>query len=126
MIRTLCIAVTLALAACGQTTPSAPDTTVEAPSAEPAAPAASSADAVTADFLVGAWGDNGDCTATITYNADGSFRMADGSTGRWTLDGDRVTMSGQRGEFSVRVARGNDRQLLVGQPDGSFGLSQRC
>ena len=81
---------------------------------------------MTAEFLVGMWGDNGDCTSTITFNADGSFRMADGATGTWTLVGDRVTMSGERGDFAVQVAKGNDRQLFIGQPDGSFGISQRC
>jgi hypothetical protein len=52
--------------------------------------------------------------------------MADGATGRWALEGDRVTMSGERGDFSVQVAKGNENQLMIGQPDGSFGISQRC
>lgn len=30
------------------------------------------------------------------------------------------------GEFSVNVAKGNDNRLFVGQPDGGFGISQRC
>lgn len=110
----------IALAACGQ-----PDAT-PASQAPAAQQTTADANAVTADFLVGAWGDNGDCTSTITYNADGSFRMADGSTGTWTLEGDRVTMSGAGGEFSVQVTKGNDNQLLIGQPDGGFGISQRC
>lgn len=127
MIRTLALALTLALAACGQTTstPAAPATNAEA-IVDPHAPPVPSSEAVTAEFLVGAWGDNGDCNSTITYNADGSFRMQDGSTGTWTLEGDRVTMSGERGDFGVQVAKGNDNQLLIGQPDGSFGTSQRC
>lgn len=127
MVRLLGISFILALAACGQTAPAA-DTITEAPLAADASapPIASSSEAVTAAFLVGAWGDNGDCTSTITYNADGTFRMQDGSTGTWLLEGDRVIMRGQRGEFGVNVAKGNENQLLVGQPDGSFGISQRC
>lgn len=121
-IKPILFAGALALAACGQT--AAP--TSEAPAADPYAQSTASDDTVTADFLAGSWGDNGDCTATITYNADGSFRMADGSTGTWTLEGDRVTMSGAGGVFSVRVSKGNENQLLIGQPDGSFGISQRC
>jgi hypothetical protein len=35
-------------------------------------------------------------------------------------------MSGERGDFSVQVAKGNENQLMIGQPDGSFGISQRC
>jgi hypothetical protein len=112
-----------ALAACGQSTsaPAAPEAAADA-----SLPTPGGSDAVTAEFLVGAWGDNGDCSSTITYNADGTFRMQDGSTGAWTLEGDRVTMTGERGAFSVQVAKGNDRQLLIGQPDGGFGISQRC
>ncbi|PZO47781.1 MAG: hypothetical protein DCF16_17275 [Alphaproteobacteria bacterium] len=126
MIRTLSIALIFALAACGQAATPTAETTAEAPTLDPHAPPVPSDDPVTAAFLVGSWGDNGDCTSTITYNADGSFRMADGSTGTWTLAGDRVTMSGVRGDFGVNVAKGNENQLLAGQPDGSFGISQRC
>jgi hypothetical protein len=122
MIRTLTIAAALALAACGQTT-----STPAAPAPEPAAEqSTASDDAVTPAFLVGRWGDNGDCTSVVTYNADGTFQMRDGSTGRWTLDGDRLTMSGERGDFGVQIAKGNENQLLIGQPDGCFGISQRC
>lgn len=127
MIRTLSIALALALAACGQTT-SAPaaSTAAEAPAIDPHAPLVPSDDPVTTEFLVGAWGDNGDCTSTVTYNADGSYRMRDGTTGTWTLEGDRVSMRGVRGDFSLQVAKGNENQLLIGQPDGAFGISQRC
>ena len=129
MIRTLTLAVTLALAACGQSTstPGAPESASETPVNLPTPEEQlANSEAVTADFLVGSWGDNGDCNAVITYNADGTFQMRDGSTGRWTLEGDRLTMSGERGDFAVQVAKGNDHQLLVGQPDGGFGISQRC
>ncbi len=35
-------------------------------------------------------------------------------------------MSGANGAFAVNIAKGNDNQLFVGQPDGGFGISQRC
>lgn len=118
----------LALFGCGQpaTTADVAVPAAEAPVADPHAPPAQSGEAVTTAFLAGAWGDNGDCNSTITFNADGSFRMQDGSTGTWTLEGDRVTMSGANGDFGVNVAKGNENQLLIGRPDGSFGISQRC
>ena len=118
----------LALFGCGQpaTTAQAEAPAAEAANADGHAPPAQSGEAVTAAFLAGAWGDNGDCNSTITFNADGSFRMQDGSTGTWTLEGDRVTMSGANGDFGVNVAKGGENQLLIGQPDGSFGISQRC
>ena len=123
MIRSLTVALVLALAACGEpaSTPAASEPALPTPEEQLAG-----AETVTADFLVGRWGDNGDCSAVVTYNADGTFQMRDGSTGRWTLDGDRLTMSGERGEFGVQIAKGNENQLLIGQPDGGFGISQRC
>jgi hypothetical protein len=127
MIRTFAIALALAFAACGQPatkpTAEAPAEGVDLPTPEEQL---AGSEPVTAEFLVGSWGDNGDCTSTVTYNADRTFRMQDGSTGTWTLEGDRVTMAGANGEFRVQVAKGNANQLLVGQPDGGFGISQRC
>jgi hypothetical protein len=114
------------LAACGQSAPAPqaePPTAVDLPTPEEQL---ANTEAVTPDFLVGSWGDNGDCTSVVTYSADGTFRMADGATGRWALAGGRLTMSGERGEFGVQIAKGNDNQLLIGQPDGGFGISQRC
>lgn len=126
MIRTLSIALIFALAACGQTTSAPAAETAAAPAADPHAPPVPSDEAVTAEFLVGTWGDNGDCNSAVTLNADGTLRMQDGAPGTWTLNGDRLTMSGANGDFAVNVAKGNDHQLFIGQPDGSFGISQRC
>ncbi len=125
-IKPIFFAAALALAACGQTTAPAADATVEAPVVDPNAPIVPSAEAVTAEFLVGTWGDNGDCNSAITFNADGTSRMQDGAPGTWTLEGDRLTLSGAGGDFTVTIAKGNDHQLLIGQPDGGFGISQRC
>lgn len=127
MIRTLSIALVLALAACGETTsspatePSAAETTID-----PHAAIAPSGDAVTAEFLVGVWGDNGACTSTMTFNADHSFTQQNGSTGTWALEGDRLLLSGESGEFGLTVGKSADGELMLGQPDGGFGTSRRC
>lgn len=100
----------------------------EAPAApEAAAPVAEQAGAVTLtrEFLVGAWGDNGDCSAPITFNADGTYSI-NGAPGTWTLEGDIITMSGAGGAFQLRAEALNDHQILIGNPNGSIGLSQRC
>lgn len=92
-----------------------------------AAPVAEQAGAVTLtrDFLVGSWGDNGDCTAVSTFNADGTYEIG-GATGTWALEGDIITMSGAGGTFQLRAEALNDHQILIGNPNGSIGLSQRC
>jgi hypothetical protein len=125
-IKPIFFAAALALAACGQTTAPTAEPTAEAPTVDPHAMPVPSADPVTAEFLIGTWGDNGDCNSAVTFNADGTLRMQDGAPGTWTLEGDRLTMSGANGAFAVDITKGNDNQLFVGQPDGGFGISQRC
>lgn len=111
----------IALAACSQP-PAAPA------SETPATTEAAAADdgAITREQLIGRWGDNGDCTKLITFNADGTFQSYSNMTGQWTLEGDALTLSGEGGEFLLRVASGGGDTLMIGQPDGSFGVSQRC
>jgi hypothetical protein len=77
-------------------------------------------------MLVGRWGDNGDCTKDIVFNADGTFHSYTGGEGAWTLEGDTMSMTGAGGTSQVRVAIANQNTLLIGNPDGSFGTSQRC
>lgn len=87
---------------------------------------AQAGDAPTPAMLVGRWGDNGDCSKDIVFNADGTFRSYTGGSGGWSLEGDVMTMSGAAGTFQVRVSILNGNQLLIGNPDGSIGTSQRC
>lgn len=77
-------------------------------------------------MLVGRWGDNGDCSQDIVFNADGTFRSYTGGSGTWSLDGHIMTMSGEGGVFQLRVSILNGNQLLIRNPDGTIGTSQRC
>lgn len=77
-------------------------------------------------MLVGRWGDNGDCTKDITFAEDGTYRSYTGGAGTWSLTGDVMTMAGPGGAFQVRVSILNGNQLLIGNPDGTIGISQRC
>jgi hypothetical protein len=123
MIRAARIAFAcLALAACGQ--PPATEQSAAAP--EAAAATEANPGAITQEALLGSWGDNGDCTKLITFKADGTFDSYSGMSGNWTLNGDALTLSGSDGDFLLHVASGGPDTLMIGQPDGSFGISQRC
>lgn len=110
----------LVLAACSPP----PATTAAEPTAAEAP--AQAGNAPTPEMLVGRWGDNGDCTKDITFAEDGTFRSYTGGSGTWSLAGDVMTMSGAAGTFQVRVSILNGNQLLIGNPDGTIGISQRC
>ncbi|MGE0179621.1 MAG: hypothetical protein AB7O91_07365 [Sphingomonas sp.] len=90
------------------------------------APASAQDATVGPAFLVGRWGDNGDCTRPVIFRADGTFLTHQGGEGQWSLRGDRLTMSGAQGIIVLRItARGRDRLAII-NPDGSRGSSQRC
>ena len=127
-MRSIAIAAAIFLAACS---PAPADTTTAPPAstggaAKPTQATQQAGDAPTPAMLVGRWGDNGDCSKDIVFSADGTFRSYTGGTGSWSLSGDIMTMSGAAGTFQVRVSILNGNQLLIGNPDGTIGISQRC
>lgn len=81
---------------------------------------------VTAADLIGRWGDNGDCTKDVFFNPDGSFQSYTGGSGRWSLNGDRLVLNGPGGEYVMRVRWDESGRLIITNPDGSVGTSQRC
>ena len=129
IIRFIAASLVIALAACGQ--PAAPaaapaeTATTTSDAAKPDA-AASAEGAVTPAMLVGRWGDNGDCSKDVIFNADGTFASYTGGDGTWSLNHDVMSMTGAEGTFQVRVAIVDQNTLMIGNADGSYGMSQRC
>ncbi len=128
--RTITLLAVLAVCAQACSPASAPQAPVPATEAEAQTPSKPPADFQGAGLapatLLGRWGDNGDCTKDIVFNEDGSFLSYTGGAGRWSLNGDRMTMSGAGGTFEVRVTLANQNTLIITNPDGSIGTSQRC
>lgn len=73
-------------AAAVETSPAAVPAAIVAEAATPAKGAAP-----TKQFMIGRWGENGDCSHAIGFNADGTM---DGPFERWTLNGPVLTMAG--------------------------------
>lgn len=81
---------------------------------------------VDADFLIGMWSDQPDCSSSIIdIRRDGAFLNQDGSHGTWRLGADLLTLSGTR-SITVRIVPRNNLEITVVNPDGSQGYSRRC
>lgn len=78
-----------------------------------------------AAFVEGRWTDNGDCSDAAAFDRAGGFAASDGGQGRWTLAGDRLTMSG-RSTLVLRIVAIDPNIMIVINPDGQLGRSTRC
>jgi hypothetical protein len=82
---------------------------------------------LTPAFLVGRWGDNGDCARFVIFRGDGTFRSHAGGEGTWRLVRDRLTMTPRGGRASVlRASVIAQTRIAIVNPDGTSGVSQRC
>ncbi|MFZ2031409.1 MAG: hypothetical protein WAU68_13940 [Vitreimonas sp.] len=138
-MRFFVFASVLALAACMPQAPqqqqsgAATTTTVASQPSKPGpdaavvtTPAPAPTPVIDRQFMIGRWGDNGDCTKDIVINADGSFTSYTGGEGQWTLSGETLRLEGKNGTFDMRLALINHDSLRITNPDGSVGTSQRC
>lgn len=82
---------------------------------------------LTPSFMVGRWGDNGDCARFVIFRSDGTFRSHAGGEGTWRLARDRLTMTPRSGRASVlRASVISQTRIAIANPDGTRGESQRC
>jgi hypothetical protein len=97
-----------------------------APPPPPVVSAASSSDPIDPAALVGRWGDFGNCAQPIEMRPDGTFATANGGGGNWSLNGDVLTMNGPNGNIELRLQSVDQSQIILVNPNGSLGRSQRC
>jgi hypothetical protein len=106
---------------------SATTTTQSAPSGKPGSDAAvETTPILDREFLVGRWGDNGDCSKDVTLNADGSFTSYSGGEGQWSLEGTTMRMAGKQSTQALQLELIDQNTIRITNPDGSVGTSQRC
>jgi hypothetical protein len=92
-----------------------------------AIPAASNDGAPALDraYVSGRWTDDGNCGAAVEFTNDGRFVAANGNEGLWNLQGDRLTMQGER-TLTLQIVPIDQNTMTVVNPDGSLGRSTRC
>jgi hypothetical protein len=116
----------LALAACGgQPADKAAGTETAAKMEEAPAKAEAATESVAAatpaagaaptrEFMVGKWGESGDCVLAFTFNADGS--ITDGPADRWELAGNELTLVGMPQKMVLSVV---DDKTMESRLDGT-------
>jgi len=76
-------------------------------------------------YILGRWGDDGNCSDAIVFNTDGRWVAANGATGLWNLAGDRLTVTGNQ-TLTLQIVPVDQNTMTVVNPDGSLGRSERC
>ena len=81
---------------------------------------------IEASRLVGRWSESPDCASGFEFRADGSFTVAEGGEGRWVLDGDTLTLTGEAGSARVRLRQLDARAMVAEDEEGRTSRSVRC
>jgi hypothetical protein len=77
-------------------------------------------------YLMGRWADAGeDCSKATELTSDGRFITPAGGEALWNLDGDRLTVTGNR-TVIMRIVPIDQNTITVVNQDGSLGRSTRC
>lgn len=88
-------------------------------------PAAAGAITPNRAYIAGRWTDDGNCAVAVEFAPDGRFITHDGGGGLWHLQGDRLTMTGER-TLQLQIVPIDQNTMNVVNPDGSLGRSTRC
>lgn len=88
-------------------------------------PAAAGAVTLDRAYIAGRWTDDGNCAVAVEFARDGRFITHDGGGGLWHLQGDRLTMTGER-TLQLQIVPIDQNTMNVVNPDGSLGRSTRC
>ena len=84
-----------------------------APDAAAAPATAEAGSAPSREFMVGKWGEGGDCTLAIDFKADGTM---DGPVEKWELEDGKLTMVGLPQKMHLKVI---DDKTMESRIDGT-------
>src|SRR6185295_9873262 len=88
-----------------------------AASAKPGAEGVIATAVLDSAFLIGRWGDNGDCSKDVTLNAVGRFTTYTGDEGQWSLSGSTMRMAGKDSTQEVEVERLDQNTVRITNSD---------
>ena len=96
-----------------------------APNPPPVEQPAPAAPALDASYFVGRWSSDGESDCNSSFNSDGTFTANNGGRGYWSLDGDRLTLTGDS-TLVLQVSPIDQNTMTLINPDGSLVRATRC
>ena len=78
-------------------------------------------------LIVGRWSEEGRCDKTwFEFLEDGTLHTSQEGSGTWSLDGDRLTLTGGEGSAELHVTSIDAGGMTVVNSDGATGRTVRC
>lgn len=97
------------------------------PSLPPAAPPTATLPSSDRDRLIGRWADRPGCQGQTTeFLDDGTFRLGNNISGRWRIDGSRVTITANGRTQNLALVMVTETQFQMLSDDGERLGSYRC
>lgn len=81
---------------------------------------------VTRGWFAGSWTDSGDCADAGRFAPNGTYLLADGTRGMWSVQDNRLVVQHAGGRNTLRLRRVDQATVEIVNEDGSVGRSTRC
>jgi hypothetical protein len=94
--------------------------------AVPEQPAPAGPGDVTRAWFAGNWTDSGDCAEAGRFSPNGTYVLADGTRGMWSVQDGRLVVQGAKGRSALPVRRVDPNTVEITNEDGTTGRSSRC
>ncbi len=81
---------------------------------------------VTRSWFAGSWTDSGDCADAGRFAPNGTYLLADGTRGMWSVQDGHLVVQHKAGRHSLRLRRIDQDNVELSNEDGTVGRSTRC
>ena len=81
---------------------------------------------VTRTWFAGKWTDSGDCADAGRFEPNGTYLLADGTRGMWSVQDGRLVVQHKAGRHALRMRRIDQDTVELANEDGTVGRSTRC